>query len=248
MRKIRLIARLDIKSSNLVKPINLEGLRVVGEPNFFAKKYYKEGVDELIFMDCVATLYGRNNLSSLIKKATRDIFIPITVGGGIRNLDDAKNILNCGADKEAVNTAAVNNPEFISELANAIGSQSVVLSIEAKKRNKNYWEIYTSNGREPTGLNAYDWIKKAVKLGAGEILLTSVDKEGTRKGFDVELMNMASKTTDVPIIASGGFGKVDHLAEVINFGQVDAIAIADAIHYKRISVSDLKKSIFKITN
>ena len=248
MRKIRLIARLDIKSSNLVKPINLEGLRVVGEPNFFAKKYYKEGVDELIFMDCVATLYGRNNLSSIIKKATKDIFIPITVGGGIRNLDDAKNILNCGADKVAVNTAAVNNPEFISELANAIGSQSVVLSIEAKKRNKNYWEVYTSNGREPTGLNAYDWIKKAVKLGAGEILLTSVDKEGTRKGFDVELMNMASKTTDVPIIASGGFGKVDHLAEVINFGQVDAIAIADAIHYKRISVSDLKKSIFKITN
>ena len=248
MRKIRLIARLDIKSSNLVKPINLEGLRVVGEPNFFAKKYYKEGVDELIFMDCVATLYGRNNLSSIIKKATKDIFIPITVGGGIRNLDDAKNILNCGADKVAVNTAAVNNPEFISELANAIGSQSVVLSIEAKKRNKNYWEVYTSNGREPAGLNAYDWIKKAVKLGAGEILLTSVDKEGTRKGFDVELMNMASKTTDVPIIASGGFGKVDHLAEVINFGQVDAIAIADAIHYKRISVSDLKKSIFKITN
>ena len=248
MRKIRLIARLDIKSSNLVKPINLEGLRVVGEPNFFAKKYYKEGVDELIFMDCVATLYGRNNLSSIIKKATREIFIPITVGGGIRNLDDAKNILNCGADKVAVNTAAVNNPEFISELANAIGSQSVVLSIEAKKRNKNYWEVYTSNGREPAGLNAYDWIKKAVKLGAGEILLTSVDKEGTRKGFDVELMNMASKTTDVPIIASGGFGKVDHLAEVINFGQVDAIAIADAIHYKRISVSDLKKSIFKITN
>ncbi len=248
MRKIRLIARLDIKSSNLIKPINLEGLRVVGEPNVFAKKYYKEGVDELIFMDCVATLYGRNNLSSIIKKATKDIFIPITVGGGIRSLDDAKNILNCGADKVAVNTAAVNNPEFISELANAIGSQSVVLSIEAKKRNKNYWEIYTSNGREPTGLSVYDWIKKAVKLGAGEILLTSVDKEGTRKGFDVELMNMVSNATDVPIIASGGFGKVDHLAEVINFGQVDAIAIADAIHYKRISVSDLKKSIFKITN
>ena len=248
MRKVRLIARLDIKSSNLIKAIHLEGLRIVGDPNTYAKKYYQEGVDELIFMDCVATLYGRNNLSSIIKKATRDIFIPITVGGGIRNLDDAKNILNCGADKVAVNTAAVNNPEFISELANAIGSQSVVLSIEAKKRNKNYWEVYTSNGREPTGLNAYDWIKKAVKLGAGEILLTSVDKEGTRKGFDVELMNMASKTTDVPIIASGGFGKVDHLAEVINFGQVDAIAIADAIHYKRISVSDLKKSIFKITN
>ena len=248
MRKIRLIARLDIKSSNLVKPINLEGLRIIGEPNIYAKKYYKEGVDELIFMDCVATLYGRNNLSNIIKNATKDIFIPITVGGGIRSLEDAKNILNCGADKIAVNTAAVNNPKFISELANAIGSQSVVLSIEAKKRDKNRWEIYTSNGREPTGLNVYDWIKKAVKLGAGEILLTSVDKEGTRKGFDVELMTMVSQTTDVPIIASGGLGKVDHLIDVINFGKVDAIAVADAIHYKRISVNDLKKTIFKITN
>ena len=137
MKKSRLIARLDIKNSNLIKSINLEGLRIVGDPNLFAKKYYQNGVDELIFMDCVATLYGRNNLSSIIEDATKDIFIPITVGGGIRTLEDVKNLLNSGADKVAVNTAAVKNPSFISEIANSIGSQSLVLSIEAKKKDNN---------------------------------------------------------------------------------------------------------------
>ena len=139
MRNIRLIARLDIKNSNLIKGIHLEGLRVVGDPNTFAKKYYQDGIDELVFMDCVATLYGRNNLSNIINTATKDIFIPITVGGGIRSLEDARNILNCGADKIAINTAAVMKPEFISELANVMGSQSVILSIEAKKRDENHW-------------------------------------------------------------------------------------------------------------
>tara|TARA_Y100000590_G_C15747811_1_gene1022876 strand:- start:1943 stop:2695 length:753 start_codon:yes stop_codon:yes gene_type:complete len=247
MRKIRLIARLDIKNSNLIKPIHLEGLRIVGDPNFYAKKYYEDGVDELIFMDCVATLYGRNNLSNIIKDATKDVFVPITVGGGIRTLKDVKNILNCGADKVAVNTAAVKNPNFISEIANSIGSQSLVLSIEAKKKSDNDWEVYTSNGRDPTGLKVYDWIKKATKLGVGEILLTSVDNEGTKKGFDVELMSMASKITDVPIIASGGLGKIEHLKDVINFGKVDAAAVADAIHYNRIKISEFKKTITTIT-
>ena len=247
MRKVRLIARLDIKSSNLIKAIHLEGLRIVGDPNTFAKKYYQEGVDELIFMDCVATLYGRNNLSNIIKKATKDVFIPITVGGGIRTLEDVKKILNCGADKVAVNTAAVKNPNFISELANSIGSQSVVLSVEAKKRDNNQWEVYTSNGRDPTGLNVFEWIKKAVHLGIGEILLTSVDNEGTRKGFDIDLMSKASQLTDIPIIASGGLGEIKHLDEAIMVGKIDAIATADAIHYKRISVSELKNTISKIT-
>ena len=245
MRKFRLIARLDIKSSNLIKSIHLEGLRVVGDPNTYARKYYQDGIDELIFMDCVATLYGRNNLSSIINKATKDIFVPITVGGGIRSLKDARNILNCGADKVAVNTEAVTNPKFISELANTIGSQSVVLSIEAKKRSANYWEVYTSNGREPTGIDVFEWIKKSVDLGAGEILLTSIDKEGTRKGFDIELMRFASQVTDVPIIASGGLGNINHLVDVINLGKIDAAAVADAIHYKRISVKKLKNTITK---
>lgn len=246
MRKIRLIARLDIKNSNLIKSIHLEGLRIVGNPNIYAKKYYEDGVDELIFMDCVATLYGRNNLSNIIKEATKDVFIPITVGGGIRTMEDVKEILNCGADKIAVNTAAVKNPNFISEIASSIGSQSLVLSIEAKKKKEDEWEVYTSNGRDPTGLNVLDWIKKATKLGVGEILLTSVDKEGTRKGFDIELMSTVSKITDIPIIASGGLGEIKHLEDVINFGNVDAAAIADAIHYKRIKVKELKKTINKI--
>jgi imidazole glycerol-phosphate synthase subunit HisF len=245
MRNIRLIARLDIKSSNLIKSINLEGLKIVGDPNTFAKKYYHEGLDELIFMDCVATLYGRNNLSDIIKTASKNVFIPITVGGGIRNLEDAKKILNCGADKVAVNTAAVKNPNFISELASSIGSQSVVLSIEAKKRENQHWEVYTSNGRDQTGLDVFQWIKKATSLGVGEILLTSVDREGTKKGFDIELMSMASKLTDIPIIASGGLGQTKHLSDLINLGNIDAIAVADAIHYGRIPISELKNTISK---
>ena len=248
MRKIRLIGRLDIKNSNLIKAINLEGLRIVGKPNDYAKNYYHNGIDELLFMDSVATLYNRNSLSDIIKNVTKDIFIPITVGGGIRSLKDAKNILNCGADKVAINTVAVKNPNFISELAKTIGSQSVVLSIEAKKRDKNFWEAYTNNGREPSGLDVISWIKKATDLGAGEILLTSVDREGTRNGYDVELMSNASDATDIPIIASGGFGKLNHLTDVISQGQIDAVAVADAIHYKRISIKDLKETISKITN
>lgn len=248
MRKIRLIGRLDIKNSNLIKAINLEGLRIVGKPNGYAKKYYQDGIDELIFMDSVATLYNRNSLSDIIKNVTKDIFVPITVGGGIRSLKDAKNILNCGADKVAINTAAVKNPDFINQLAKAIGSQSVVLSIEAKKRDKNFWEVYTNNGRDPSGLDVISWIKKATDLGAGEILLTSVDKEGTRKGYDIELMSAASGITDVPIIASGGLGELNHLTEVISQGKIDAVAVADAIHYKRISIKDLKNTISQITN
>ena len=167
------------------------------------------------------------------------------MGGGIRSLEDARNILNCGADKIAINTAAVMKPEFISELANVMGSQSVILSIEAKKRDENHWEVYISNGREPTGLDVFEWIKKSVNLGAGEILLTSIDNEGTRKGFDTKLMRLASQVTDIPIIASGGFGNINHLVDVINLGKVDAVAVADAIHYKRFSVKELKNTITK---
>tara|TARA_B100000029_G_C17572716_1_gene957188 strand:- start:434 stop:1207 length:774 start_codon:yes stop_codon:yes gene_type:complete len=248
MRNIRTIGRLDVKNSNLIKSINLEGLRIVGNPNSFAKEYYKKGIDELIFIDSVATLYGRNNLSKIITKATEDIFVPITVGGGIRKLEDAKMILNSGADKIAVNTAAVKNPKFISDLANSLGSQSIVLSIEAKEKNNNSWEVYTCNGREPAKLDVIDWIKKASKLGAGEILLTSIDQEGTRKGFDVKLMKKASEVTDIPIIASGGFGEINHIYELMNESDIDAIAFADAIHYKRISINELKKAIKFIQN
>jgi|TARA_B100000029_G_C17608628_1_gene968447 cyclase len=242
MKNTRIIARLDVKNSNLIKSINLEGLKVVGNPNDFAKKYYDQGVDELLFMDCVATLYGRNNLSEIISQSTKDIFVPIAVGGGIRTVQDAQNLLKSGADKVAINTAAVQNPNFISELANVIGSQSVVLSIEAKKRN-NFWEVYTSNGRDPTGKNVIDWVKESEKLGAGEVLLTSVDQEGTRKGFDIDLIKSVTNSIRLPVICSGGYGETTHAKKLIENCEVDAIAIADAFHYSRATVREIKKTL-----
>ena len=245
MRSTRLIGRLDIKGKNLVKPINLEGLRIIGNPNEFASKYYKEGIDEIIFMDTVATLYGRNHLSKIILNTTKDIFVPITVGGGIRSLKDALSILNCGADKIAVNTAAVQNPKLVSEIANHIGSQSLIVSIEAKKRTSNSWEVYTSNGRDRTRIDVIEWVKKLEKLGAGEILLTSVDQEGTGNGFDIELARAALQTTELPVIISGGLGNIKHLQDLKKNCNLDAVAVADAIHYNKISIRELKNTIEK---
>lgn len=241
MRYLRVIARLDIKGINLIKGIHLEGLRVIGHPNDYATSYYRQGVDELILMDSVASLYGRNNLEEVIMRTAENIFIPITVGGGIRNLDDATRLLRAGADKIAVNTAAVSNPNFLTELAASFGSQSVVLSIEAKKCGENHWEALTNNGRERTGLNVLDWAKKGVELGAGEILLTSVDMEGTRKGFDVDLVKEVANLVSVPVIASGGMGVLGDLKEVIEIGNADAVAFADVIHYNRLTISDIKE-------
>ena len=243
MRKTRIIARLDIKNSNLIKSINLEGLKIVGNPHDFSTRYYEEGIDELLLIDCVATLYGRNNLFEIIKNISKDVFIPITVGGGIRSLDDVKKILQSGADKVAINTAAVKKPDFISKVANSIGSQSLVLSIEAKKKANNKWEDYTSNGRDPSKIDVVEWINQASELGAGEILLTSIDQEGTRKGFDLDLVKEVSEITDIPIIISGGLGKKEHLLNLNELGSLDAIAIADALHYKRISVQESKKTL-----
>lgn len=239
----RLIGRLDIKNKNLIKPINLEGLRIVGDPNKFAKKYYEEGIDEIILMDTVATLYSRNYLSEIITNITKEIFIPITVGGGVRNLEDANILLNAGADKIAVNTAAVKNPNLIKEIADQIGSQSLVISIDAKKRTENFWEVYTNNGRDRTEVDVVDWIKKVQDLGAGEILLTSIDQEGTRKGFDYDLIKLIYKTTNVPLILSGGFGDLSHIKNLKRISKIDAIAVADAIHYDRFPIKTIKENL-----
>ena len=240
MNNLRLIARLDIKGPNLIKSVHLEGLRVMGDPNEFALKYYHQGADELIFMDSVASLYGRNHLGEIIKKVTKNIFIPITVGGGIRSIDDAREVLRSGADKLAINTAAVLNPDLISNISQKFGNQCVVLSIEAKKNHENFWEVYIDNGRERTGLNVVDWAVQGVSKGAGEILLTSVDREGTRKGFDVELVQSISSVVNVPIIASGGMGKPEDLLIVVRDGGADAIAMADILHYNRSSISAIR--------
>jgi imidazole glycerol-phosphate synthase subunit HisF len=241
MRKIRLIARLDIKGPNLIKGIHLEGLRVIGSPNVHALRYYQQGADELIYMDCVASLYGRNSLGDIVKSAAQDVFIPMTVGGGIRSVDDATYLLRSGADKVAVNTAAVANPRLISDIARRFGSQCMVLSIEAKQIGTDRWEAYTDNGREKTGLDVVAWVKKAVALGAGEILLTSVDREGTRKGFDIPMIKAVTEEVGVPVIASGGMGKPEDVLEAVHKGGADAVAMADILHYGRAAVGDIRR-------
>ena len=240
MRNIRLIARLDIKGPNLIKGIHLEGLRVMGSPNEYALRYYQQGVDELIYMDCVASLYGRNHLGDIIRAAAKDIFVPMTVGGGIRSVGDATQILRAGADKVAVNTAAVANPKLINEISRRFGSQCMVLSIEAKEVSKDRWEVYTDNGRERTGLDVIEWVKKGVAMGAGEVLLTSVDREGTKKGFDIALVKAVTAEVSIPVIASGGMGKPEDLVDVVNMGYADAVAMADILHYNRAEIGDIR--------
>lgn len=240
MRSIRIISRLDIKGPNLIKGIQLEGLRVLGDPQSFSSRYYEEGIDEFIFMDVVASLYGRNNLSAIMSHAATNIFVPITVGGGVRSLEDASNLLRSGADKIAINTAAVANPKLLTEIATKFGAQCVVLSIEAKRTGDDKWEVFTENGREKTGLNVEEWVRKGIDLGAGEVFVTSVDNEGTRKGFDVELYKKLSPLATVPLIASGGFGNPTHIKTLLAESAVDAIAIADGFHYKRHSVAEIK--------
>lgn len=239
MTNVRLIARLDVKGPNLIKGVHLEGLRVIGDPQEYARRYYEQGADELIYIDIVASLYGRNNLMDIVRHAARDVFVPMTVGGGIRSSDDARDLLRAGADKVAINTAVVKRPELITEVSRRFGSQCMVLSIEAKSQGNGRWEVYTDCGRERSGLDAIEWARRGIELGAGEILLTSIDREGTRKGFDTELTRAVTSAVSVPVVASGGYGEPRHLAEVVSAG-ADAVAIADAFHYNRATIPQLR--------
>lgn len=243
MSRIRLIARLDVKAPNLIKGVHLEGLRKIGDPNLFARRYYEQGADEILYMDIVASLYERNSLLDIVERTTKDVFVPITVGGGIRSIADAQAAFRAGADKVAVNTAAVRNPELISDIAQRFGSQAMVLSIEAKRRSNGAgWEAFTDNGREHTEFDVVEWAKRGVALGCGEILLTSVDQEGTRKGFDVDLVRSVSKAVPVPVIASGGMGNVMHLVDVVQNGAADAVAVADMLHYNRATLGEVRQA------
>jgi imidazole glycerol-phosphate synthase subunit HisF len=237
---LRLIARLDIKGANLIKGIHLEGLRVVGDPQIHAAKYYQDGADEIVYMDTVASLYGRNNLVDVVSRATEHVFVPITVGGGIRSVEDARTLLRAGADKIAINTAAIKDPKLIRQLSDVWGSSTIVLSIEAKKTGDNKWEAYTDNGRERTGLDVAQWAETGAKLGAGEIFVTSVDQEGTRKGFDCELVAEITKRVEIPVIASGGFGSLDHLSQLVKTAKPTGVAIADSLHYNRYSFEQIR--------
>jgi imidazole glycerol-phosphate synthase subunit HisF len=242
---IRVVGRLDIKGENLIKGICLEGLRVIGPPNEFAIKYYNEGIDELIYLDTVASLYGRGNLLRVIEETTMEVFVPLIAGGGIRSVEDMRSVLRVGADRVAINTAALSNPNLISEGANTFGTQCIVLSIAAKKQKEGCWECYVEGGRERTGIDVVEWAQKGVELGAGEILLTSIDRDGTLSGFDTELLAAVARNSKVPVIASGGAGTEEDCALALTKGRADALAIGSILHYNKSNIKTIKSYLDK---
>lgn len=232
--KFRIIPRLDIKGPNLVKGIHFEGLRVLGKPEDFARHYYENGADELFFQDAVASLYDRNSLHDIVKRTSSEIFIPLCVGGGLRSVDDIRAVLRAGADKVAINTEAIKRPELIREASVAFGASTIVVSIEAIRRANGEWEALMEYGRETTGVNAVEWAKRACELGAGELMITSIDQEGTGKGYDIELTRAIASAVSVPVIAGGGCGSPADAAGVITQGRADAVSMASVLHYKTI--------------
>ena len=241
--KPRIIPRLDIKGPNVVKGIHMEGLRVVGSPQALARKYYEQGADELIVMDIVASLYGRSPDFDLMRSVANELFIPLTMGGGIQSLKDINNFLRAGADKVAINTYAVRRPELLAEAVHQFGSQCIVLSVEAKRTTHGTWEPYTEGGREHSGLDALEWIQRALDLGVGEILLTSVDFDGTKKGFDAELLGAVTAFCPVPVVIHGGAKDADSLIQAIVDGHADAVALASILHYDETTIGNLKEAL-----
>lgn len=236
----RLIARLDVKGSRLIKGVSFEGLRVLGSAQEFAARYYEQGIDEILFVDGVASLYGRSSLVEILSQVAGDVFVPIVAGGGIRTVEDARRLLESGADKVAVNTAAIDRPRLISEIAGRFGSQCVVLSVQAK-RTAIGWECYTEGGREHTGLDSVSWIKRGVELGAGEILVTSVDRDGTHRGMDTELIGAVAATVPVPLIVGGGVGSCGDVVNGYELG-ADAVAVGSAFHYRRMGIGEVRRT------
>ncbi|MCO4781858.1 MAG: imidazole glycerol phosphate synthase subunit HisF [Candidatus Cloacimonetes bacterium] len=240
MRNVRVIAKLEVKPPNLVKGIQLEGLRKLGNPNDFAVKYYKQGIDEIIYEDQIASLLGRNGILDIIEKTTDNVFVPITVGGGIQSVENVSDALRAGADKISINSAAIQNPSILKDIAKRFGSQCLILSIQAKKQT-NSWEPYYDCGREHSGLDAIEWAKLGEQLGVGEILLTSIDQDGTKKGFDIELIRKVTDSVSIPVIASGGMGSCDDIFQAISKGKADAVAIAHVLHYDLFTTAQIKK-------
>lgn len=242
-KKVRIIARLDVKAPYIVKGVQMEGLRKLGAPNEFAVRYYEQGIDEIVYIDIVASLYNRNSLLDIVTKTTENVFVPITAGGGVRSVEDARQLLRAGADKIAINTAAIKNPQLISELAETFGSQCIVVSIHAKCVSPGAWEAYYDSGRERTGMSVVDWVRQTEERGAGEVLITSVDRDGTEKGCDHALIKAVTSSVKIPVIASGGIGNEEHIARVIEEGQPDAIAIGSALHNNKITVMKARNQL-----
>ena len=240
----RIIPCLDVNDGRVVKGINFVELKDAGDPVEIARSYDEQGADELTFLDITASSDNRGLLFDIIEKVANQIFIPLTVGGGVRNCDDIRNLLNVGADKVGINTSAILNPNFVSESSSRFGSQAIVVAIDAKKIDDHY-EVFTHGGRNATGINAIEWAKKMADFGAGELLVTSMDRDGTKKGFDNNLMKSISDVVDIPIIASGGAGSLRHLVDGIKEGEADAVLAASIFHYGEYSIKEAKKYMYE---
>lgn len=236
LKYIRVIPRLDIKGPNLVKGVHLEGLRTLGRPEEFASYYYEQGADELIFQDVVASLYQRNSLIEVISRTARNIFIPLTVGGGLRTLEDINTVLRAGADKVSINTAAVERPDFIDEASRVFGSSTIVVAVEVSKQPDGEYLAFTDNGREYTGIEAISWIKEVEDRGAGEILITSIDREGTGRGFDCEFVRLVTDVVRIPVVAHGGAANSSHINDVVTASEADAVSVASMLHYPAVEL------------
>ena len=241
MHTKRIIPCLDVKAGRVVKGTNFMGLRDAGDPVELAARYDEEMADELVFLDITASIEQRKSMLDVINRTAGRAFMPLTVGGGISTVQDIRNCLKAGADKTSVNTAAVKNPQLIKEGAQLFGSQCIVLAVDAKRCGTHRWEVYVNGGRTPTGLDALDWIRKAVDLGAGEILLTSMDADGTQDGYDLELTRTVSEAVPVPVIASGGAGTLEHFYQVLTEGKADAVLAASVFHYRKFTIKQVKE-------
>ena len=240
MLKTRIIPCLDVKDGKVVKGTKFKNLKYAGDPVKQAQIYDKQGADELCFLDITASSDKRNIIFNVVKKTAQKCFMPLTVGGGIRSIQDIRKLLLCGADKVSINTAAIKNPNLVKKSSSKFGNQCIVVAIDAKKVKKNKWEIYTHGGRKKTGIDAIKWAKKMENLGAGEILLTSMDKDGTKSGFDLELTKKISNSINIPVVASGGVGNIQHLIDGIKIGKASAVLAASIFHYGKYTIRQVK--------
>ncbi|HNS33238.1 MAG TPA: imidazole glycerol phosphate synthase subunit HisF [bacterium] len=245
MVTVRIIPCLDVKDGSVVKGVHFENLVGAGDPVQQASFYSREKADELVFLDISATIEGRKTMLDVVRKVAEVVFIPLTVGGGINSIDDIEKLLKAGADKISINTAAVKNPSLIEAGAKKFGSQCIVVAIDGKRVASRKWEVYIESGKTPTGLDVVDWAKKTERLGAGEILLTSIDMDGTQKGYDIEMTRTVSENVNIPVIASGGAGTLEHLCEVVKEGNASAVLIASLLHFRKYSVTEIKSFLMK---
>ncbi len=241
----RIIPCLDVKDGRVVKGVKFVNLRDAGDPVEIAKQYSREGADEITFLDITASHEGRNIMIDVVTKTANEVFVPLTVGGGVRTLEDVRNLLLAGADKVAINTAAVNNPEFVKDASDKFGSQCIVVAIDARSNGDSSWEVFTHGGRKPTGIDAVQWALKMQEFGAGEILLTSMDRDGTKEGYDLELTSTVSEKVTIPVIASGGAGNLEHLCDAVKTGKADAVLVASLFHFGEYTISEAKQYMSK---